>query len=488
MGKAVYRSDVALIGAGIMSATLGTFLTELAPYKSITIFEKQPDIGLENTNGWNNSGTGHSAFCELNYTPENIDGSIDVGTALNINKKFQLSLEMWAYLIEQGRISSPEDFIHRLPHISFVKGEKNVHFLKQRFSTLLKEPAFTNMLYSEDPTTLAEWMPLIMSKQDTSEPIAATYVPNGTDVNFGALSRKLFDYLQQEGVELKLNHKVKDIQKIVGGWRISITNAKGQDITHFCKFLFIGCGGGSLPLLQKTGIPESKHLASFPMSSLFMVCHNPEIIAQHHAKVYGRSNTNTSQISVPHLDTRFIDGKKYLFFGPFSGFTMKFLKSGSIFDLAKSLNPHNFVEVHWAGIKNLPLAHYLIKQTFLTKEQRMNELRHFIPQAKSEDWDIVTAGNQVQIIKNTPNEKAKRCFGAEPIISEDGSIATLLGSSFGASASVAEVLNILSKCFSDEFSQWQEKLNEMLPSQANLFTNRAELENYYIKINNILKL
>lgn len=487
MSKAVYHSDVVLIGAGIMSATLGAFLKELSPQKSISIFEKLPAVALESSNEWNNAGTGHAALCELNYTPENADGSVDISKAISINQKFQLSLEMWSYLVEQGKLSNPQEFIHQLPHISFVQGEKDVKFLKTRFEALSKQPFFSKMVLSEDKTTLSEWMPLMMSKRQSSEPIAATYIKNGTDVNFGALTRQLFSYLSEQGAELKLNHTVKDIKKTAEGWELSVSDASGQDFTHFCKFIFIGCGGGSLPLLQKTGIPESKHIGGFPVSGLFLVCKNPDIIAQHHAKVYGKAKVGAPPMSVPHLDTRFIEGKQSLLFGPFAGFTMKFLKSGSIFDLATSVKPHNFMAVHWAGIKNLPLAHYLVKQVLLTKEQRMEELREFIPQAKSEDWDIVIAGQRVQIIKDTPDEKGKLCFGTESIVSADGSIAALLGASPGASTSVDAMLEILQKCFATELPEWQEKLNQMVPSLNRKFSDEAEIEAHQAKIASLLK-
>lgn len=488
MSNTNYQSDVVLIGAGIMSATLGTFLKELSPEKTITVFEKLPEVALESSNEWNNAGTGHAALCELNYTPEKADGSVDISKALSINQKFQLSLEMWSYLVEQGRISNPEDFIHKLPHISFVEGEKDVNFLKKRFEGLSQHPIFNKMIFTEDKETLTQWMPLMMSERTSSEPLAATYIEQGTDVNFGALTRKLFDYLVKSNVDLKLGHTVKSFEKTAAGWKITAENTSGQIITHTCKFIFIGGGGGSLPLLQKTGIPESKNIGGFPVSGLFLVCNNPDVIEQHHAKVYGKAKLGAPPMSVPHLDTRFIDGKKTLLFGPFAGFTMKFLKSGSHLDLAASVKPSNFLAVHWAGIKNLPLAHYLMKQVLLTKEQRIAELRDFVPQAKSEDWDIVIAGQRVQIIKDMPNERGVLCFGTESIISEDGSVAALLGASPGASISVDAMLDVLKKCFAAELPQWQETLEKMVPSLTKKLTDDTEIDAHQAKIAALLKL
>lgn len=460
------KTDVILIGAGIMSATLGTMLKELAPNLNITVFEKLASSGEESSNEWNNAGTGHAALCELNYTVEKPDGTIDISKAININEQFQESMQFWSYLVKSRLIHNPEDFIRQLPHMSFVQGEDNVTFLKNRFKALSENPLFKGMEFSDDPEKLLEWIPLIMQDRDTDEPIAATKIDSGTDVNFGALTRMLFDYLESQNVELNYHYCVKNITRTADGlWELKVRNEEtGISERHKAKFVFIGGGGGSLHLLQKSGIPEGKHIGGFPVSGLFMVCNNPEVVAQHHAKVYGKAKVGAPPMSVPHLDTRFINNQKSLLFGPFAGFSPKFLKTGSNLDLVTSVKSDNLLTMLAAGVKEIPLTKYLIQQVLLSKEQRMEELREFIPNAKSEDWDLIIAGQRVQVIKDTPAGKGTLQFGTEVITAADGSIAALLGASPGASTAVHVMLEVIRKCFPEQMNKWETKIKEMIPS------------------------
>ncbi len=462
------KSDVILIGAGIMSATLATLMTELVPDWTITVFEKLEKAGEESSNEWNNAGTGHSALCELNYTVEKPDGSLDISKAIKINEQFQISRQFWSYLVSKKLIDNPRDFIRPLPHMSFVQGEKNRTFLKKRFEALSKQPFFKGMEFSDDHEKLTEWLPLIMEGRtsDEDEPIAATKIDSGTDVNFGALTRVLFDYLKYQNVEVKYNHQVENLNRTSDGlWELNVRNASGEAECHTAKFVFIGAGGGSLPLLQKTGIPESKHIGGFPVSGLFLACNNPDVVKQHHAKVYGKAKVGAPPMSVPHLDTRYIDNNKCLLFGPFAGFSPKFLKTGSNLDLIRSVKPNNVITMLAAGAKNIPLTKYLIQQLMLSKEQRIEELREFIPTAKSEDWDIVVAGQRVQVIKDTETGgKGTLQFGTEVVSAADGSIAALLGASPGASTAVSVMLEVMKKCFPQQLNEWEPKLKEIIPS------------------------
>jgi malate dehydrogenase (quinone) len=460
------KSDVILIGAGIMSATLGTLLKELVPEWEITVFEKLDNAGEESSNEWNNAGTGHAALCELNYTNEKPDGSIDISKAISINEQFQVSMQFWSYLVNKGLIDDPQDFIRQLPHMSLVQGEENVTFLKKRFEALSNNPLFQGMEYSENLEKLKEWVPLIIQGRTSNEPIAATKIDTGTDVNFGALTRMLFEHLEGHNVKVNYNHSVNDIYRTRDGmWELKVQNQfSGTVKRHTAKFVFIGGGGGSLHLLQKSGIPESKHIGGFPVSGIFMVCNNPDIVAQHHAKVYGKAKVGAPPMSVPHLDTRFIDNKKSLLFGPFAGFTPKFLKTGSMLDLVTSVKPNNVLTMLAAGAKELPLTKYLIQQVMLSKEQRMEELREFIPNAVAEDWDFVVAGQRVQVIKDTENGKGTLQFGTEVITDADGTIAALLGASPGASTAVHVMLEVIKKCFPQHVEEWETKIKEMIPS------------------------
>lgn len=470
------KTDVVLIGAGVMSATLGAMLKEVAPEWNIKVFEKLGSPGEESSNEWNNAGTGHAALCELNYTTEKADGSIDIGKAVKVNEQFQLSRQFWSYLVKRNLIRSPEDFIMPIPHMSFVEGEKNVAFLKKRLEALSASPLFHGMEFSSDHEKLKEWIPLMMEGRTSSEPIAATKIDSGTDVNFGALTRMLFDHLERKNVEVHYKHSVEDLKRTRdGSWELKVKNGFGQVERHRAKFVFIGGGGGSLHLLQKTGIPESKQIGGFPVSGLFLVCKNPDVIAKHHAKVYGKAKVGAPPMSVPHLDTRYIDGKKSLLFGPFAGFSPKFLKTGSNLDLISSVKPNNLMTMLAAGVKEMALTKYLIQQVMLSHEKRMDELREFIPNAKNEEWDIVVAGQRVQVIKDTDAGKGTLQFGTEVVSAADGSVAALLGASPGASTAVHVMLEVFEKCFPQHMTAWEPKLKEMIPSYGLSLSDHPEL-------------
>lgn len=478
MSSRVTESEIILIGAGIMSATLGTLLKELVPEWNITVFEKLDKAGEESSNVWNNAGTGHSALCELNYTTEKPDGTMDISKAIKVNEQFQVSKQFWSYLVNKGLIKNPEEFIRPLPHMSLVHGQDNVDFLKKRFEALSNNPLFQGMEFSEDPEKLLEWIPVIMENREVNEPIAATKIDSGTDVNFGALTQMLFKHLEDENVEVNYNHSVEDIKRNEDGlWEVEVHNHKDGRIEHHtAKFVFIGGGGGSLHLLQKSGIPESKHVGGFPVSGLFMVCNNPDIIEQHHAKVYGKAKVGAPPMSVPHLDTRYIDNEKSLLFGPYAGFSPKFLKTGSMMDLMTSVKPNNVFTMLAAGAKQMPLTKYLVQQVMSTKEQRMNDLREFIPDAKAEDWDLVVAGQRVQVIKDTDEGgKGTLQFGTEVITADDGSIAALLGASPGASTAVHVMLDVIERCFPEQVNEWEAKIKEMVPSYGKSLMENPEL-------------
>ncbi|MDQ0189111.1 malate:quinone oxidoreductase [Alicyclobacillus cycloheptanicus] len=467
MSERQNKTDVILIGAGIMSATLGCLLQELAPDWEIKVFEKLDRPGEESSNEWNNAGTGHSALCELNYTTVKPDGSIDIRKAIQINEQFQLSRQFWSYLVQRDLIQNPQDFIMPIPHMSLVHGEDDVAFLKKRFEALSSNPLFEGMEFSDDPDQIKAWIPLVMEGRTSKEPIAATKIDTGTDVNFGALTRMLFGHLERQNVQIHYRHSVKDIKRASdGSWEVKVVDQNsGVTQSHHARFVFIGCGGGSLPLLQKTGIPESKHIGGFPVSGLFMVCKNQELVERHHAKVYGKAKVGAPPMSVPHLDTRYIDNKKTLLFGPFAGFSPKFLKTGSNWDLIRSVKPSNVLTMLAAGLKEMALTKYLIQQLMLSNEQRVEELREFIPTARGEDWEIVVAGQRVQVIKDTETGgRGTLQFGTEVVCASDGTIAALLGASPGASTAVHVMLEVLEKCFPEYVREWAPKIHEMIPS------------------------
>ncbi|SFF64434.1 malate dehydrogenase (quinone) [Halobacillus alkaliphilus] len=472
--------DVILIGAGIMSATLGSLLKELAPDWNIKVFEKLDKTGGESSNVWNNAGTGHAALCELNYTKEQSDGSVDISKAIKINEQFQITKQYWSYLLNKGYIDNPEEFVRSLPHMSLVHGRDNINFLKKRYETMTDHPLFKGMEYSEDPEKLKEWIPLIMKNRTLDEPVAATRMETGTDVNFGTLTEKMFDHLESQNVQLNYNQRVDDVNRADdGSWMVKVQHMDShQTALHSADFVFVGGGGGSLHLLQKSGVPEGKGFGGFPVSGQFMVCNNPEVAKQHEAKVYGKAAAGAPPMSVPHLDTRYIDNEQSLLFGPFAGFSPKFLKAGSLADLFTSIKVSNILTMLAAGVKEISLTKYLIGQVLQTKEQRMEALREFIPDAKSEDWDLVVAGQRVQVIKDTEEGgKGTLQFGTELVNSADGSIAALLGASPGASTAVHVMIDVLDRCFPQYMNEWEPKLTEMVPSYGKSLSEHQDLLN-----------
>lgn len=481
--------DLICVGGGIMSASLALLVKLVQPKLKVLILERLDDVALESSAAWNNAGTGHSALCELNYTPEKEDGSIDVTKALKICKQFEISKQFWSYLVNHDFLENPSEFIQKMPHYSWVTGEENSTYLKKRYEALKDHFMFESIEFTEDVQKMLEWFPLIAKDRGEEEVLAATKIERGTGVNYGNLTRKLFGILENKyDTKVQCNQNVLDIDPDDEvEWSVKVKHTETKEVQHLdAKHVFIGAGGGSLLLLQKVEIDEKDGYGGFPVSGEWLVCKNEEIIQQHLGKVYSKAGVGDPPMSTPHLDTRYINGKRELLFGPFAGFSPKFLKEGSRLDLFKSIKFDNIPAMFGAFWHNLPLTGYLIKQVMMSHDDRMDDLRKFVKDAKNEDWELMVAGQRVQIIKKDEFEGGRLQFGTEVVHSKDGSITALLGASPGASTAVQIMLEVLEIAFPEEVHSdhgkkiltelvpfWKQELNKELFDKVLATSNKA---------------
>ena len=486
--------DLICVGGGIMSATLSLMLKLLNPAIKIAIFERLPQVAQESTAAWNNAGTGHSALCELNYTPKQKDGSINISKAIEIFTQFEQSKEFWSYLVKQHILDDPQRFIHSIPHHSWVRGKENADFLEKRYKAMTASPLFETMKFTREISKMKEWFPLIAENRDASEEMAATRMEIGTEMNFGELTKTYFRILEDRfDTPVTLNTEVLDVDPAEDvEWLVETKNRDSHEKTYYdAKHVFIGAGGGALPLLQKVEIDEKEGYGGFPVSGQWLYCKNRDIIEKHHAKVYSKAGVDAPPMSVPHLDTRIINGEKQLLFGPFAGFSTKFLKDGSKLDLFESINFKNIPSMWGVFWHNLPLTKYLVDQVRMDHEDRMDELREFITEAKSEDWELRIAGQRVQIIKRDKEQGGILEFGTDVVHSNDGTITALLGASPGASVAVHIMLEVIETAFPEKFQNenWGEKLDKMIPFWKKDITNNiAEFKEVQAKCSELLEL
>ncbi|MCA1177856.1 MULTISPECIES: malate dehydrogenase (quinone) [unclassified Pantoea] len=463
------KTDVLLIGGGVMSASLGTWLQELQPGWKQLMVERLDGVALESSNGWNNAGTGHSANMELNYTPERADGSIDVSKALEINESFMISRQFWTSQVQRGVMHDPRSFINSTPHMSFVWGDKNVEYLTKRYDALQKTTLFQGMKFSTDHKQIEQWAPLVMEGRDANQKVAATWTPVGTDVNYGEITRQLIGSLKKDqNFKLETSSEVTDFKRNSdNSWHVTIKDVKsGENRSVDAKYVFIGAGGAAIKLLQKTGIPEADNYGGFPVGGSFLMTENPEVTSRHLEKVYGQASVGAPPMSVPHIDARNLDGKRVVLFGPFATFSTKYLKNGSLFDLLSATTTSNIMPMTHVGIDNFDLVKYLIGQVMLNDDDRFAALKEYYPNARKEDWKLIQAGQRVQIIKKDADKGGVLKLGTEIVTDQQKTIAALLGASPGASTAAPITLDVMKKLFPEQFAspEWQEKIRGIIPS------------------------
>ena len=466
-------TDIVLIGGGIMSATLGMLLKHVRPDATMTLIERLDRVGLESSDPWNNAGTGHAGFCELHYTSRLTDGTIDLTKALAIYEQFQLSLQFYSWLVDRGTSPSPSTFIESVPHLGFARGVDDVKFLRHRFETMIGKPQFEATEYTEDSATIGSWIPSMMLGRNAAEPVAATRHSGGTDVNFGSLTRILVNELRRAGADILTGHEVTNLERGQRNqWTISIKCLATNEVRDIVsRFVFVGAGGAAIPLLQKSGIAEIKGYAGFPIGGQFLRCHNHETIARHNAKVYAKPARGAPPMTAPHLDTRAIDGQRGLMFGPFASFSPKFLKQGSITDLARSIRRNNIGTMLAVAASETPLTVHLIRELLKSKAEKIKQLRQFVPLVEEGDWELIQSGQRVQVMRPIPGKRGILQYGTEVIASSDGSIAGLLGASPGASVAPSIMLDVMERCFPNESRHWQSRLREAMPSLGNATAN-----------------
>jgi malate dehydrogenase (quinone) len=463
------KADVVLVGAGIMSATLGALLRRLEPDWSITLVERLDAAAAESSDPWNNAGTGHSGLCELFYTPQRPDGSIDVSKAERVNEQFQVTRQFWAYAAENGILSDVRGFLSPVPHVSFVQGADRVDYLRRRRQALAGNPLFARTEWIEDADEFARRLPFMAANRDFSDPakpIALDWALDGTDVDFGALSRQLIGYAVRHGTTVLFGHEVRNLcRQRDGSWTLTMRNRRtGENRKLNAKFVFVGAGGQALPLLQKSGIKEAKGFGGFPIAGKFLRTCNPTITGAHRAKVYGLPAVGAPAMTAAHLDARIVNHKPWLLFGPFAGWSPKFLKHGHITDLPRSVTPGNLATMIGVGISQMKLVNYLVGQLRLSQPARVSALREFAPSAVASDWELTTAGQRVQVIRPDTRKGGVLEFDTTVLGTADGSIAGLLGASPGASTAVSAMLDVLQRCFPDRYQGWLPTLKDMVPS------------------------
>ncbi|NLU84424.1 malate:quinone oxidoreductase [Rhodococcus sp. HNM0569] len=438
------ETDILLIGGGIMSTTLAAMLALDEPTRRITLVERAGSLAAESSSAWNNAGTGHSGYCELNYMPDPEDPRGPQAVA----DLYARTRDWWSALERRGLLDTA-DFLHPTPHIDLVFGNRDVEYLRRRFATLVRDPRFRDMEYTEDPDVIAQWAPLTMRGRHAPEPMAATRHRHGTDIDFGALTRTLGELVARSGGTIATSHEVRRLyRRAEGGWTVTGKNTKdGGAFRIHAAFVFVGAGGRALRLLQQGGVPEVRGYGVLPVGAGFFRCSRAEVVEHHEGKVYGQADVGAPPMSVPHLDKRMVDGRGHVMFGPYAMFSTRLLKHGSLVDFFATLQWHNLPVLAAALRDNLGLVRYLIGQLLASDRRKFAQLRRFYPEADRDHWEFFAAGQRAQLVTPDPDRGGALRSGTELVMSEDRSIAGLLGASPGASVAVPAMEDLVRECF-----------------------------------------
>ena len=459
------HADVVLIGGGIMSATLGAMLARLEPEWRIVLLERGGQVAAESTNPWNNAGTGHSGYCELNYMPD----PEDPAKAAEVSRQFLLSRQWWSHLAAGGLVD-PREFMRTTPHMSIVFGRRDVEYLRRRCEVLRRDPMFAGIEFSDSPSTVSRWAPLAMAGRAGTEAVAASRHEEGTDVDFGALTRGLLRILAGAGGTVRLRHEVRGLRRGGDGkWDVSgVDAATARRFSLRARFVFVGAGGSSLRLLQRAGVPEVRGYGVLPVGAAFLRCSTPEVVRLHDAKMYGQAQDGAPAISVPHLDRRAVDGREHLMFGPYATFSTRLLKHGRRTDLFGTLRWNNLHVLAAALAQNLGLVRFLVKQLLASDRDKLAQLRRLYPGASSRDWEVIHAGQRAQLVVPDRRRVGRmQLWGTKLTVTGDGSMAGLLGASPGASTAVPIMVDLLQRAFPSEWEQrWRERMHAAVPGLA----------------------
>lgn len=441
-----------------MSATLASMFGELAPEWRVVVLEQADRLATESSAPWNNAGTGHSGFCELNYMPD----PDDAAKPAELARQFLLSRQWWSHLADRGAVS-PDDFVHATPHLSVVFGESARDYLHRRHHAMRRSPLFGELEYSEDRAEIEAWAPLVMVGRADAETVTATRHRAGTDIDFGALTSSL---LAASGALVLTGHRATRITCVGDGVEIS-GRCDHRDFRVRARHVFVGAGGQALRMLQRAEVPEVRGYGVLPVGAAFLRCSEPDVVARHPGKVYGQAPIGAPPMSVPHLDHRTIDGVDHLMFGPYATFSTKLLKHGRLTDFFTTLRPSNLWTVASAGATNLDLVRFLISELLATPTRRFRQLQRYLPTAHRDEWELIPAGQRAQLVTPGPRGVGVLQQGTELITTADRAVSGLLGASPGASTAVPIMIDLLRRCFPDEWQhRWEAALTDAVPGLA----------------------